>query len=83
MPFFFSLKGSTVLIKIMKKEMGVTVLVFAVGLQKMCTKCISSEFWERTEASFKTACMRKGEESLQKSVFTEFTSRHHSKDAMW
>ena len=44
MPFFFSLKGSTVLIKIMKKEMGDTVLVFAVGLQKMCTKCISSEF---------------------------------------
>ena len=41
--------------------MGVTtVLVFAVEQQKVCTKCISSEFWERTGASFKMACIWKG-----------------------
>ena len=42
--------------------MGVTVLVFAVEQQKVCTKCISSEFWERTVASFKMACIWKGGE---------------------
>ena len=36
MPIFFSLKGNTVLIKIMKYKMGITILVFAVELQKMC-----------------------------------------------
>ena len=39
--FFFSLKGSTVLTKIMKQKVGVSVLVFAVELQKVLTKCIS------------------------------------------
>ena len=39
--FFFSLKGTTVLTKIMKQKVGVTVLVFAVELQKVHTKCIS------------------------------------------
>ena len=47
MPFFSSLKESTVLIKIIKYKMGVTVLVFAVELQKVRTKCIFSDFWER------------------------------------
>ena len=49
--------------------MGVTVLVFAVELQKVRTKRIFSDFWERTGASFKTECMWKGEESIKKSVF--------------
>ena len=57
--------------------MGVTVLVFAEELQKERTKCIFLDFWERTGASFKIECMRKGEGSIQKSVFTEFTSRYH------
>ena len=33
--------------------MGVTVLVFAVELQKVRTKYIFSNFWEKTGASFK------------------------------
>ena len=41
MPIFFSLKGSTVLTKIMKQKVGVSLLVFAVELQKVRTKCIS------------------------------------------
>ena len=57
--------------------MGVTVLVCTVELQKVRAKCIFSEFWEGTGASFKIECMWKGEESFQKSVFTEFTSRYH------
>ena len=57
--------------------MGVTVLVFAVVLQKVRTKCIFLDFKESTGASFKIECMRKGEESIKKSVFTEFTSRYH------
>ena len=55
--------------------MGVTVLVFAVELQKGRTKYIFSNFWERTGASFEIEC--NGEESIKKSVFTEFTSRYH------
>ena len=42
--FFFSSKGSTVLIKIMKLKMGDTVLVFVVELQKVRTKRIFSNF---------------------------------------
>ena len=57
--------------------MGVTVLVFAVKLQKVRTKCIFSDFYERTGASFKIERMRKGAESIKKSVFTEFTSSCH------
>ena len=57
--------------------MGVTVLVFTVELQKVRTKCIFLDFCERIGASFKIECMRKGEESIKKSVFTEFTSRYH------
>ena len=56
--------------------MGVTALVFAVELQKVCTKCIFLDFWERPGASFKIECMWEGEESIKKSVFTEFTSRY-------
>ena len=40
-PIFFSLKGSTVLTKIMKHKVGVSLFVFAVELQKVRTKCIS------------------------------------------
>ena len=56
MPIFFSPKGSTVLIKIMKNEIGVTVLVFAVELQKVRTKRVFSDVWERTGARFEMAC---------------------------
>ena len=56
--------------------MGLTVLVFAVELQEVRTKRIFSDFWERTGASFKIECMWKGEESIKKSAFTEFTSRY-------
>ena len=48
MPIFFSLKGSTVLTKIMKQKVGVSVLVFAVELQKVLTKCISLR-WDQGE----------------------------------
>ena len=57
--------------------MEVTVLVFAIEQQKVRTKCIFPDFWEGTGASFKIECMWKGEESIEKSVFTEFTSRYH------
>ena len=61
--------------------MGVTVVVFAIELQKVCTKCILSDF-ERTGASFKIECMWKGKESIKKSVFTEFKSKYHIQDTM-
>ena len=35
-------------------------------------------FRERTGSSFKMTFMWMGEESIKKSVFTEFTSRYHS-----
>ena len=41
--------------------MGVNVLVFAVEQQKVSTKRISSNFWERIGMGFKMACMWKGE----------------------
>ena len=44
MPIFLSLKGSTVLIEIMKYKMGVNVLIFVVELQKEHTKLVSSDF---------------------------------------
>ena len=40
--------------------MGVTLLVFAVELQKVRIKCIFSDFWERSGASFRIECMWKG-----------------------
>ena len=64
--------------EIVKWKKGITVLVFAVELQKVRTKCITSYFWERTGTSFKVACMWNGEESIRKSPFTGFTSRYHS-----
>ena len=57
--------------------MGVTLLVFAVELQKVRTKFIFLDFWEKTGGSFKIECIRKGKESIKKFVFTEFTSRYH------
>ena len=56
--------------------MGVTVPVFAVEMQKVRTKCTFLDFGEKTGASFKIECMRKGKESIQKSVLTEFTSTY-------
>ena len=49
--------------------MGFTVLVFAVELQKVHTKSIFSDFWERTGASFEIECMWNGEESIKKIRF--------------
>ena len=46
--------------------MRVTVFVFAVELEKVGTKCTSIDFWDRNEASFKMACMWKGEDSNEK-----------------
>ena len=63
--------------------MGVTLLVFAAELQKVRTTCIYSDYWERTEASFKMTCMWKGKEDIKYSVFSEFSSRYLSQDAMW
>ena len=64
MPIFFSLTGNTVLIKIMKHKMGVTILVFAVELQK-CAPDACSPIFERTGASFKMECMWKEEGSIK------------------
>ena len=36
--------------------MGVTVLIFVVELPKVRTKCIFSDFRERTGVSFMTEC---------------------------
>ena len=57
--------------------MGVTELVFAAELENVHTKCISSDIWERTGARFKMASMWKEEESIKKSVLTEFTTKYH------
>ena len=75
--FFSHRKEALSLLKSWNKKMGVTVLVFAVELQKVRTKCIFLDFWEWTGANFKVECMRKWKESIKKSVFTEFTSRYH------
>ena len=61
--FFSHRKETLSLLKSWNKKMGVTVLVFAVELQKVRTKCIFSDFWERTGASFKIECMWKGNEN--------------------
>ena len=49
--------------------MRITVFVFAVELRKVGTKCTSTDFWERTGASFKMACMWKGDDSIEKIRF--------------
>ena len=43
----------------------------------MRTKCIFSDFWESTGASFKNGIYVKGEESIKKSIFTDFKSIYH------
>ena len=48
--------------------MGVTVLVLVVEQQKVRTKWISPDFWEKTGASFKMACMWKGQERNFKKI---------------
>ena len=63
--------------------MGVTELVVVVELQKVRTKCISSDFWDRTGASFKMGCIRKGEESNEKNPFLQNYVVYHGYDAMW
>ena len=57
--------------------MGVTELVFVVELQKVRTKCISSDFWDRTGASFKMGCIRKGEESNENIRFYRMYIVYH------
>ena len=51
------------------------MLVFAVELQIVRTTCISCDFLGRIGASFKAACTWKVQESIEKFVFMEFTSR--------
>ena len=63
--------------------MGVTVLVFAVELQKMCTHAFPPMFERWLERVTKWHVCGRGEESIKKNVFTEFISRYHSKDARW
>ena len=63
--------------------MGVTVLVFAVELQKMCTHAFPPMFERGLGRVTKWLVCGRGEESIKKNVFTEFTSRYHSKDARW
>ena len=71
MPIFFSLKGSTVLLEIMKYKMGVNVLIFAAeSAHQTCSLRFLREDW----GEFKMACIWKQKESIKKSIFTEFTS---------
>ena len=63
--------------------MGVTVLVFAVELQEVRTKCIFSDFWERTGASFEMACMWKEEESFKKIRFYRIYIEISHWETMW
>ena len=57
--------------------MEVTVLVFAVELQKVRTKCIFLRFLRGDWGEFQNRMYVNGEESIKKSVFREFTSRYH------
>ena len=57
--------------------MGVTELVVVVELQKVRTKCISSDFWDRTGASLKMGFIRKGEESNEKIRFYRIYIVYH------
>ena len=60
--------------------MGFTVLLFATELQKpeSAHHMHFLRFLREDWGEFQKACMWKGEESIKKSVFTEFTSRYHS-----
>ena len=49
--------------------MRVTVLIFVVELQKVCTTCIHSHFWVRTGESFKTASTSVHEKKYSKKRF--------------
>ena len=57
--------------------MGVTEFIVVVELQKVRTKCISSDFWDRTGASFKMGCIWKGEESNEKISFYRIYIVYH------
>ena len=57
--------------------MGVTEFIVVVELQKVRTKCISSDFWDRTGASLKMGCIRKGEESNEKIRFYRIYLVYH------
>ena len=57
--------------------MGVTEFIVVVELQKVRTKCISSDFWDRTGASLKMGCIWKGEESNEKIRFYRIYIVYH------
>ena len=85
MPIFFShRKEALSLLKSWNKKIGVTVLVFAIELQEVRTKCIFSDFWERTWASFEMARMWKEEESTKKKIrfYRIYTEISHW-ETMW
>ena len=63
--YFSHWKEALFLLKSWNEIWGVNVLLFTAELQKVRTKYIFSDFWERTGASFKMACMWKGEESIK------------------
>ena len=63
--------------------MGVNLLVFVVELQKVRSNCTSSDFWESTGASFKMACMWKGEESFKKNPFLQNFQRDITARTQW
>ena len=79
--FFSHRKERLFLLKSWNKK-WVTELVFAVELQKVRTKCIFSDFWEKTGASFKIECMWKREESIKKirffRIFIEISHLGHN-----
>ena len=61
--------------------MGVIVLVFAVELQKVSTKCIFFDFWETTGARLKMACVWKAKESNEKifyRIYIEMSQLGHN-----
>ena len=58
--------------------MGVTVLVFAVELQKVRTKCFFSDFEREEWGEFQNRMYVKGGRKYEKkSVFSAFISRYH------
>ena len=58
--------------------MGVTVLVFAVELQKVRTDCISSNSWEDWGEFQNEIYVEGGRKHWNIFFFTEFTSTYHS-----
>ena len=51
--------------------MGVTELVVVVELQKVRTKCISSDFWDRTGGEFKNGMYTEGRRKQWKNPFLQ------------